>query len=101
MLGLGRGHGDRCCGVKPVGILRAMRMSGEIISLRMLAVFGSEQDGELMRQGATKAAIPGALTPVTAIAAARSVLAEGNIDIAFLDTAIAQPDKQELIAAAR
>src|SRR5258708_7788148 len=61
---------------RPVGILGAMRMSGEIISLRMLAVFGSERDGELMRQGATLAAIPGELTPVTATAAARSVLAE-------------------------
>jgi CheY-like chemotaxis protein len=76
-------------------------MSGEIISLRLLAVFGSEQDGELMRQGATIAAIPGDFTHVTATAAARNRLAEGNVDIVFLDSTIAEPDRQEFIAAAR
>ena len=74
-------------------------MSDDFVSVRFLAVCASEQDGELLRQGATHAVIPAYFTHVTTVAAARAALTEGNVDIALLDSATAKPDMDRLIKA--
>jgi len=68
--------------------------------VRILAVCASEQDGDLLRQGAALAAIPAHFTHAAATAAARTALAEDHVDIVLLDSAMAERDKQEIIAAA-
>jgi two-component system, chemotaxis family, chemotaxis protein CheY len=76
-------------------------MAGELVTLKMLSVCASEQDGELMRQGASAAAIPSLLINATSAAAARNVLAEGSIDVAFVETAMARREQQEIVASLR
>jgi len=74
-------------------------MSDDFVSVRILAVCASEQDGELLRKGATLAVIPAYFTHVATVAAARAALAEGNVDIALLDATTAQQDIDGLIEA--
>jgi CheY-like chemotaxis protein len=76
-------------------------MSEDFLSVRILAVCASEPDGELLRQGATLAVIPAYFTHVATAAAARAALAEGNVDIALLDSAMASRDMKEVFAAVR
>jgi CheY-like chemotaxis protein len=78
-----------------------MRMSGEIISVRILGICASEPDGELLRQGAAFAAIPAFFSHVVTAAAARAALDEGKIDIVLLDSAMANRDAKEVFAAVR
>jgi CheY-like chemotaxis protein len=78
-----------------------MRMSGEIVSVRILAICASEPDGELLRQGAAFAAIPAFFSHVATAAAARAALDEGKIDIVLLDSAMANRDAKEVFAAVR
>jgi CheY-like chemotaxis protein len=74
-------------------------MSDDFVLVRFLAVCASEQDGELLRQGATHVVIPAYFTHVTTVAAARAALTEGNVDIALLDSTTAEPDLDRLIKA--
>jgi CheY-like chemotaxis protein len=76
-------------------------MSGDIGSVRILSVCASEPDGELLRQGATLAAIPAYFTHVVTAAAARAALAEGNFDIVLLDSATRERDVKEVFNAVR
>jgi CheY-like chemotaxis protein len=76
-------------------------MSGDIVSVRILSVCASESDGELLRQGATLAAIQVYFTHVVTAAAARAALAEGNFDIALLDSAMRERDMKEVFTAIR
>jgi CheY-like chemotaxis protein len=76
-------------------------MSEDFLSVRILAVCASEPDGELLRQGATLAVLPAYFTHVATAAAARAALAEGNVDIALLDSALANRDMKEVFAAVR
>src|SRR5258708_38596994 len=77
-------------------------MSGALVSVRIPAVGASVPDGELLRQGATLASIiPAHFTHVATAAAARTALAEGNVDIAVLDSAMAERDLQEILKAVR
>jgi CheY-like chemotaxis protein len=78
-----------------------MRMSDDFVSVRILVVCAAEQDGELLRQGATLAVIPPHFSHVATAAAARAALAEGNVDIALLDTAMAERDMKEVFKAVR
>jgi CheY-like chemotaxis protein len=78
-----------------------MRMSGDVTSVRMLAVGGSAPDGGMLRQGAALAAIPVYFTHVATSAAARAALAESNIDVALLDSATAEADMKEFYVAVR
>jgi CheY-like chemotaxis protein len=78
-----------------------MRMSDDFVSVRILVVCAAEQDGELLRQGATLAVIPPHFSHVATAAAARAALAEGNVDIALLDTAMAERDMKEVFNAVR
>jgi CheY-like chemotaxis protein len=76
-------------------------MSGDFVSVRVLAVCASEHDGDLLRQGSALAAIPAYFTHVATAAAARVALAEGNVDIALLDSAMAERDLKDIFSAVR
>jgi CheY-like chemotaxis protein len=77
-----------------------MRMAGELVSVRILAVFGSRQDRYLLRQAAVSATVPVEVVEADNAVAARDALA-GDIDIAFLDAARGGEDRAAFIAAAR
>src|SRR6266446_3306762 len=77
-----------------------MRMGGELVSLRILAVFGSRQDLNLLRQAAAAAALPVEVIEADSAIAARNAFA-GDIDIAFLDAAVGGEERAAFIAAAR
>jgi CheY-like chemotaxis protein len=79
----------------------AARMSEAIVSVRILAVGASVPDGELLRQGATHAVVPAYFNHVATVAAARTALAEGNVDVVLLDSAMAERDLQEVFKAVR
>jgi CheY-like chemotaxis protein len=76
-------------------------MGDDFVSVRVLAVCASQPDGELLRQGATLTVIPAYFTHVATAAAAHAALAEGKVDIALLDSAMADRDLQEVYKAVR
>jgi CheY-like chemotaxis protein len=79
-----------------------MRMSDDFVSVRILAVCASGPDGELLRQGAKLAAIPAAhFSHAATAAAARAALAEGKVDVALVDSTLAERDMEEVFKAAR
>jgi CheY-like chemotaxis protein len=76
-------------------------MSEDFVSVRILAVCASQQDSELLRQGAALAVLPPHFSHAATAAAARAELAEGNVDIALFDTAMAERDMKEVFNAVR
>jgi CheY-like chemotaxis protein len=76
-------------------------MSDDFVSVRILAVCASVADGEMLRQGATHAAIPAQFSHVATAGAARTALAAGNIDIALVDFTMTERDMKEVINAVR
>jgi CheY-like chemotaxis protein len=76
-------------------------MSDDFVSVRVLAVCASQSDGEMLRQGAALSGIPAYLTHAATAAAARTALAEGKVDIALIDSAMADRDLQEIYKAVR
>ena len=76
-------------------------MSEDFVSVRILAVCASQQDGDLLRQGAALAVLPPHFSHAATAAAARAELAEGNVDIALFDTAMAERDMKEVFNAVR
>jgi CheY-like chemotaxis protein len=76
-------------------------MSDGFISVRILCVCASEPDGELLRQGAKLAVIPALFSHAATAGAARTALAEGNVDIVLLDSAMADRDMKEVFGAVR
>src|SRR4051812_2181242 len=76
-------------------------MGGDLVSLRILAVFASEADRNVLRQGAGTVSVPIDVLEADSANAAAGVLAGGDIDIAFLDAAIAAPEMAAIVAAAR
>jgi CheY-like chemotaxis protein len=81
--------------------LAAMRMSDDFVSVRILAVCASEPDGELLRQGATHAVNPAQFSHVATAGAARTALAEGNLDIVLLASTMSERDMKEVFNAVR
>jgi CheY-like chemotaxis protein len=79
----------------------AMRMSDDIVSVRILAICASEPDGELLRQGATHAVIPAHFSHVATAGAARTALAEGKVDIVLLNSTMTERDMKEVFNAVR
>ncbi|HEY6259082.1 MAG TPA: response regulator [Xanthobacteraceae bacterium] len=75
-------------------------MSGDFVSVRILAVGASGPDGELLRQGATLAAIQ-AFSHAATAAQARAALGENNVDIVLIDSAMVERDMREVFAAVR
>jgi len=90
--GAGRGVMRRLVG-KP--------MSGDLVSLRILLVSGSMADRDLLRQGAAAASVPVDVLEANGAAAARAMLAGNEIDVVFMDAAMAPTDRAALLADAR
>jgi CheY-like chemotaxis protein len=76
-------------------------MSDDLMSVRILAAFGSAQDRALLRQAAAMAPIPVDIIEAERVAAAHGRLLADAIDVAFLDAAAAPGDLTAFIAAAR
>jgi CheY-like chemotaxis protein len=79
----------------------AMRMSDDFVSVRILAVCASEPDREMLRQGAALAGPQAHFNHVATAGAARTALAEGNVDIVLLDSAMTERDLKEVFNALR
>lgn len=75
-------------------------MSDDLVSIQILAAFGAPTDRELLRQAAGLAAVPIGVTEAEG-GNARSQLAAGEFDIAFIDATAAPAELSEFIAAAR
>jgi CheY-like chemotaxis protein len=75
-------------------------MSGDLISLHMVAVAATRPDAELLRQGAGMASVPIDFSAVDAASAA-SALAKGGVDIVILDVGVPAADCAAVIKAAR
>jgi len=76
-------------------------MSDDFVFVRILAVCASQRDSDLLRQGATLAVIPAHFIRAATAGKALAALAEGNVDIALFDSAMAEPDLQRVAKAAR
>jgi CheY-like chemotaxis protein len=76
-------------------------MDGDLAFLRMLAVYGREDDRDLLRQAAASASFPIEVVEASDAMSARAALAGKNIDIAFLDCAIAPSERAAFVSAAR
>lgn len=75
-------------------------MSGDLVSIQILAAFGAPADRALLRQAAGLAAVPIDVSEAE-VAAACSQLVSGEIDIAFIDATAAPALLTEVIAAAK
>jgi CheY-like chemotaxis protein len=76
-------------------------MSGDILSIRVLVVSASNEDLDLLRQGAALAALPLELFEADAAGKAGGYLDRGDIDLVFLDSSLQAPERARVIKAAR
>jgi len=76
-------------------------MSGDILSVRILVACASDDDRDLLRQGAAQAALPLDLCEAESAGRACAFLDGGDVDIAFVDAALPAADQSRVIAAAR
>ncbi len=76
-------------------------MTSDLISLRVLLVFRSAAERDLLRQGAGLASVPVEVMEADGTASAESVLAKGGIDLVLLDAPFSQADKAAISTAAR
>jgi CheY-like chemotaxis protein len=76
-------------------------MSNELVSVQILAAFGSPQDRALLRQAAAMAAVPIDVAEAESVGAAGNMLAAKQIDVAFVDAGAPAQDLEAFIAAAR
>lgn len=76
-------------------------MSGDILSVRILLACGSDDDREVMRQGATRVSLPLEICEAESPGKAGGLLDAGDIDIVFIDAALPPADQAGLIKAAR
>src|SRR5262249_8311716 len=77
------------------------RMSGDLVSVRILAAFGSVPDRDLLRQAAAMAPIPIDVVEADNANAARNLLAGGDIDVVSIEGVAASVDLKSSLAAAR
>src|SRR5215468_5900422 len=94
--------GDRPASVAQATWRRALGlvgMSDDLMSVRILAAFGSAQDRSLLRRAAAMAPIPVDIIEADSVAAARSRLLANAIDVAFLDVEAAPDELTSFIAA--
>ncbi len=92
---------NRRPGQQPAGVWGSERMSGDLVSVRILAAFGSPADRALLRQAAAKVPIPIDVVEAESASAARSLLSAGDIDVVFIEGAAASSDLKSFLAAAR
>jgi CheY-like chemotaxis protein len=82
------------------GRLEKTRMSGEYFFLRILAVCGSDEAGDLLRQGAGTASITVDVS-TQSVAAACHALLRDEVDVVFVDSEITVEGRAKVIDAAR
>jgi CheY-like chemotaxis protein len=75
-------------------------MSSDLVSIQILAAFGTPPDRALLRQAAGLAAVPIEVTEAE-VSNARSLLGTAQYDIAFVDATASPADLSALIAAAK
>ena len=76
-------------------------MRGDLVSVRILALFGSAQDREMLRQAAAATTIPIDVVEPDSAAAACRLLATNDIDVALLDAAATLAELTAFVAAAQ
>jgi CheY-like chemotaxis protein len=76
-------------------------MSDDSVSVRILAVCGSEADCEQLRQGATLAVVPADFSHAATASTAQAALAAGNVDIVLVDSTMEQQDLNGVFKAVR
>jgi CheY-like chemotaxis protein len=75
-------------------------MSSDLVSIRLLAAFGDASDRALLREAAGLAAMPIEVTE-TDLGGARSLIAQGEFDLAFVDATATPAELSALITAAK
>jgi CheY-like chemotaxis protein len=80
---------------------RYLLMRGDLVSVRILALFGSAQDRDLLRQAAATTTVPIDVVEAESAAAVCDLLATNDIDVAFLDAAATLAELTSFVAAAR
>src|SRR5262245_54310477 len=93
-------HSDDGWGGRPTTRGRT-RMTDDLVSVQILAAFGSAQDRDLLRQAAGTAAVPVDIVEAANVGSACSTLAAKDIDVAFVDASTAAAELEAFIAAAR
>jgi CheY-like chemotaxis protein len=86
-------------GSKPAGPGGFERMSGDLISVRILAAFGTSRDRDLLRQAAVLSRILIDVIDAESVSAARNLLLADEIDVVFIEASA--PDLIPFMAAAR
>jgi DNA-binding NtrC family response regulator len=76
-------------------------MVDDILSIRVLHVCASEDDRTLLREGVGQTSLPLDLCEAESFAKAGAFLGRGDIDIVFVDAALAAGDQARVIEAAR
>jgi CheY-like chemotaxis protein len=76
-------------------------MSVELISLRILIIFRSSAERDLLRHGADLASVPAEVVEADSAAAAEQWLAQGLIDLVLLDAGLPAAEKAGICKAAR
>jgi CheY-like chemotaxis protein len=78
-----------------------LNMSVDLVSLKILTVFPSGQDRDLLRQGAGVATVPVDIVEAENAGTARSAIQANEVDIILLDAAIPADDRAQFIETAR
>jgi len=76
-------------------------MSGDLVSVRIVAAFGSAPDRDLLRQAAATTPMLIEVIDAESANAARNLLLADDIDVVFIEAAAAPADLAALMAAAR
>jgi CheY-like chemotaxis protein len=76
-------------------------MSGDLVTLRIIFVSGSQPDRDLLRRGAGSISVPIDVLEVDNCRALKDLLSKNEIDIVFLDSAIDPDERSAIIAAAQ
>jgi CheY-like chemotaxis protein len=76
-------------------------IEGDLVSLRILLASPSAAERELMQRGAVAASVPAEVMEADSGAAVRAKIVANDIDVVFLDTAIAAPERAACIAQVR
>ena len=97
---VGEGTGCAACGRRHGGWTET-HMSDDLLTVRVLAAFGSRADRELMRQAAAMALVPIEVVEAEGVALACTALAGHEIDVVFLDAAAAHADLSQFIKSMR
>jgi DNA-binding NtrC family response regulator len=76
-------------------------MAGDILSVRILLVCGSDDDRDVMRRGAAKATLPVDICEAENAGKAIGFIDGGDVDLVFVDAAIPPSDQNRITKAAR